>query len=260
MTIAHFPAALRAAWELLIDHPKLGGTAASEEALKQAPEAVMWSFPTLGLGLGLVLALAGALFHQILPHIGAMVLFALLVLGLLEWKDSGRSLALTASLFELKFAGVPWRTAFAQMAPEWSSLRGNTSNLVVLGVILLKLAALAVIFHAGASWFLAPVLIMNFTGQGALAMERSMLDGVAILPVKRRARGQIWILCGFFLCFFFILAPVAVLVSFGAGFVGIWLARTFCETNFDGVDANIISLAGSWLELLTLFCGLIFLI
>lgn len=264
MTARDWLAALAAAWEMLIDRPKFSGVAAGRIAAveRENPRLVLWCFPLLGLVLGVVPAVLCGLLHAVMPPVGGAVLFALAVFLMLEMKDSGASLALSASLVEQKVRGQTWRGAFARLSPLWSSLGTPAATLTVLAMAAVKLTALALIYRCGSYWFPAAVLVLNFTVQGALASERSIIDASPMLAVRRDRKQEVWYVAALALAVLFFLKPWAweLLV---AGLASYALCRGFrrrCLANFSGVDANLVTLAGGWAETLALLAALLLLV
>lgn len=253
-----FVAALQIAWALLIEIPvPFVEESGREQLLRDRPQSVMWCFPILGVLCGLALTLLGWFCGLILPHMGALVLFSLLGVILLELKDRGATLALSASLVEQKMAGASWHASFSGLENSWHRVGSPLATLVPAALLLIKLAALGVLFYFHHAWFLCAVLVLNFTVQGALAMEHSLLNGVPLLPVRRTQRSQIWYLALFFLLFNAIGLSLATLVAAGGAYLGYRLLRLYWLESYDGVDANMITLAGGWTECWALLCALL---
>lgn len=245
-----------AAWEMVIDFP-LPEPVRRRGAGPVPGGVVLAWLPLIGLLAGAVIALAAYLVGAVLNPVAGSVLFALL--GVLFWdcKDSGRGVALIASLFWRKLQGEPMVEALPELDSNVMHVTSIPAAVFLTVLEILKLALLFLLSFYGAKFWLGALLAGSFSLQGLLA-TRAGRQGAAPLLILSGAEDQraflltslvVWVICFLFFPLATLAAVLILNLTSGA------LARGL-ERNYGGVTADLITLSGALAELLLLLVGI----
>ncbi|MDD2404505.1 MAG: hypothetical protein PHV75_09200 [Victivallaceae bacterium] len=244
------------AWELLIDLPlpkilKKSGTD-DDYGIE-----VQYSFPLVGLLLGIMVLIVGFLL-SFLNSFAAALIFAVPMAILVIAKDSGRSIGSLISFIELKAENVSTITALYNMK---SDIRNIQSLSAVISIVTTMLFYLLVFFLMSLNHFyywMIPVMVLSFTLQGTLATLPLLHNEKPLITVPRLAQNQIWLIAGFIVLFVLIKTPYATLITAALAFLAARLLRRYLLSNLGGISTHIIGFAGFVFEIAALLIGIIF--
>ena len=251
-----------AAWEMLIDAPppEMLRNVVAERSKRAVPVPFrLAGFPLLGVVFGLLLALAGSFLIRVFHPAGGALAFAVVALLLLEWKDGGRSLGLSASALTQRWRGVPWDETLERMNPDLNALTSPLSAAILTLLEIVKAAMLFLICFGHANSWLVIVLAGGFAVQGALAGLPELGSGHPLLEIPERCRRRAlgWTVGGICVVWMFFFPFGALIAGLAIWGMIVGFSRYF-DRNFGGISAEMITLAGSAAEFLLLLIGVLF--
>jgi len=241
------------AWRILTDLPLPKGWLREDSAPVTGARVLIW-FPLLGAGFGAAIAAAGWLFTMVSNRYAGAVLFAVLTLLFMLFKDSGRAVLLVVSQLLNLLDGKK----FAPALDAASSDRGELDRR--FGMPLAAVLAAAVLLMAfligmyGGKGALIPLFAGAFATQGELAAELAPEAG-GIADPERSGRRLMWIVAA--LAALVSLAFLPTATAFGVLIVVLinLTLKEHLRKNLPELRADTVTWLGAAAELSLLACG-----
>ena len=245
-----------AAWGMLIDFPL---PEYFRQQLGRGVDSLSTAcgFPLVGVAVGILLAVVAGFCSIVFNPVAGGVVFALLAAAFLEFKDSGRGAALIGSFFLLRQRGYTAADALPRLNSDLAGL-----NNVMIGLLLgileaVKLCFLFLLCFFQAKLWIVVVLSGAFFVQAYLAMQPVAGGAPPLLPVSPENRMRLWRILA--------VLYVLLMLAFPVGMIGAAAVVYFCATGLaryferscGGVTSDLITLAGSFAELLLLLIGIL---
>lgn len=251
-----FYTALLNAWPMVID---FGLPQIVKSGKKVAPTRRMQlsAFPVLGAVCGLLLVLLGAFAIHVFNPVAGSLLFAVLAVLFLEFKDSGRGLGLFLSLVLALFSGMPWRDTLPRLKSDLN--RPLNTPLAVVFLSLLEISKLLFFFTLAlysTKYWLAVVFCGSFALQASLMLLPQAGTQIPFLAVSPDNRHFLWFGVAPFALAALFYFPFAALAAAAFFFVFLRFAERTLKEEFDGVTADMITLAGTLTEYALLLIGI----
>jgi cobalamin synthase len=254
--ILAFYTALLNAWPMVIDFrlPQF-----FIPAKKAAPTRKMQltAFPALGGICGLILVVIGSLALHVFNPIAGSLLFAVLAVLLLEFKDSGRGLGLFLSLLLSQLNGTPWRDALPRLSSDLN--RPLTTPLAVVFLSLLEVTKLLFFFTLafyGTKYWLVVVFCGSFAMQASLMLLPQAGKQIPFLTVSPDERHSLWYGVAPFALLSLIYFPFATIAAAAFFLIFQRFAERTLLDDFRGATADTITLAGTITEYALLVIGI----
>ncbi len=251
------------AWEMLLELPlpeKVTSWLADEENETSDNEngemITQLCFPVVAMLLSLFCIIIAALLSN-LHRVSAALIFAFVLTLLSELRDKGRGSGTLSSLVILKVNGHTLPQAMFNLTSDLRTIEGAVGAATLTMMIILRFLAFFLCSFYNFSFWLIPVLVLNYTIQADLATFPNINSGEPFLEVDARQHFYVWTVAAFFCCFVLFKAPILTLIALGGSFLFAIAVKRFVEQSLGGVTGNVITLAGYITEITVLTLGVI---
>ena len=226
---------------------------------KVAPSRRMqlMAFPVLGAICGLLMVFVGSFSLHVFNPIAGSLLFAVLAVLFLEFKDSGRGLSLFLSLVLSLLNGEEWRSTLPRLSADLN--RPLTTPLSVVFLSLLEVSKLLFFFTLAfynTKYWLVIVFCGSFAMQASLMLMPQSGSKIPFLAVSPDDRNSLWYAAIPFALLSLLYFPFATIAAVAFFFVFQRFVQQALKEELQGVTANTITLAGTITEYALLIIGI----
>ncbi len=244
------------AWNMLIDFPL--PTVLEKRLQGSTPQLLrLISFPLLGVLIGVAIALIAGACGILFNKIATGMIFALLGIIFLDFKDSGRGVSLLLSLIMLKLRKVPFDDAIEVINPDLIKSNLAQPLAMLVAIELVKLLLLFLLSYYGVELWLVVILVGGFAVQGALAMLPDQETGKSLLAISHEKQRMLgWMVAVIYVILMFRF-PVGMIASGAIVYIIATGFRRHFQAEFGGITANWITLVGAITENMLLLVGIL---
>ncbi|MBO5762885.1 MAG: hypothetical protein J6R85_03350 [Lentisphaeria bacterium] len=245
------------AWSLVLDW-KLPEWFRKQTEHAGSAGLILPMIPLAGLPAVMALLIVYGAIAPWVTHFGSALLFAAGALLLLESKDSGRGIGLLTSVLVLKISGRNTKESLPYLQPlNYNNLPGGIGPVLLGALLFFKFSALFYLAWVGHPGYLAAILLLGLTVQGALLQLDDLDRGVPWLTTEPGMDKLLWA-AGIFPVLFLLPAMAAATVAaVGIAFLTAFLAGRSFQDNPGGATSEMITLTGAASEILLCLTGIL---